>query len=257
MTTVLITGGSSGIGLALATRYAADGYNLVLVGRSEPRLAEVAHELRHVRVDTIVADLATPEGARVVAAAVEQRGLSVDILVNNAGAGLHGAFAGTPLERELELVQLNVASVIQLTKALLPGMLSRGRGHVVNIASVAAFLPGPFQSVYYATKAFVLSFSEALAEELRSSAVGVTAVCPGPTTTGFHAAALVRRARPFRPGYFLTARAVAEATVRGVRRNRRVVVPGLKHRLLVLAIQLAPRRLVAWASGVAGRPAEG
>lgn len=257
MTTVLITGGTSGIGLSLATRYAAEGYNLVLVARSEARLAQTAHDLRHVRVDTIVADLAMPGGAGIVAAAVEQRGLAVDILVNNAGAGLHGPFAETPLDRELALVQLNVASVIQLTKALLPGMLSRGHGHVVNIASVAAFLPGPFQSVYYATKAFVLSFSEALAEELRGTAVGVTTVCPGPTATGFHTAAQVRRARPFKPSYFVAAGAVAEATLRGVRRKRRVVVPGLKHRLLVLAIRLAPRRLVVWASGVAGGPAEG
>jgi len=255
MTTVLITGASTGIGLALARRYAAEGYDLILVARPGPRLAEVARELGPVRVDTIAADLATTTGASTVAAAADRAGLTVDVLVNNAGAGLHGPFANTPLERELELVQLNVASVLQLTKHFLSGMLARGHGHVVNVASVAAFLPGPYQSVYYASKAFVLSFSEALGEELRGTGVRVTAICPGPTTTGFHAAAQVRRARPLNEGLFLTADAVAEATLRGVRRNRRVVVPGLKHRLLVFAIQLAPRRIVTWASGIAGRPA--
>ena len=256
MTTVLITGASSGIGLALARRYAAERYDLVLAARSGPKLADVARELSRVRVDTIVADLATPEGPAVVGTAVARAAVAVDILINNAGAGLHGPFTQTSLERELELVQLNVASVLELTKRLLPGMLTRRHGHVVNIASVAAFLPGPYQSVYYATKAFVLSFSEALAEELRGTGVGVTVVCPGPTATEFHAAAHVRRARPLSRGLFLTAEAVAEATVRGVRARRRVVVPGLKHRLLVFAIQLAPRRLVTWASGLAGRPAD-
>ncbi|HEX9633779.1 MAG TPA: SDR family oxidoreductase [Gemmatimonadales bacterium] len=255
MTTVLITGASGGIGLALARRYATDGCDLILVSRSRERLAVAASELSRVHVDTIVADLATAEGPEVVAAAVQRTGVAVGILVNNAGAGLQGPFVTTSLDRELELVRLNVGALLHLTKRLLPGMRARGRGHVVNIASVAAFLPGPYQSVYYASKAFVLSFSEALAEELRGTGIGVTAVCPGPTATGFHAAAGVRRARPFRPRSFMTAEAVAEATVRGVRRNRRIVVPALTHRLLVLAIRLAPRRLVAWGSGVASEPA--
>jgi hypothetical protein len=256
MATVLITGASGGIGLALARRYAAEGYSLGLVARSSEALATAANELSPAHVETIPADLTTPEGPDIVATAVERAGLAVDILVNNAGAGLHGSFADTPLDRELELIRLNIGAMLHLTKRLLPGMLARGRGHVVNVASVAAFLPGPYQSVYYATKAFVLSFSEALAEELRGSGVGVTAVCPGPTTTGFHAAAGVRRARPFRPGAYLTPDAVAEATVRGVRRNRRIVVPGLKYRLLVLALQLAPRRLASRASAAANKPAD-
>jgi short-subunit dehydrogenase len=205
-------------------------------------------------VETVVADLATAGGAEDVAVAVRQAGLVVDLLVNNAGAGLHGSFVSTPLERELQMLQLNAASVLQLIKAFLPGMVQRGSGHIVNVASVAAFLPGPYQSVYYATKAFVLSISEALAEELRGTGVWVTAVCPGPTSTGFHASAGVRRARPLSRRVFLSPEAVAEAAFRGVRARRRLVVPGWKHRLLVLAIQLAPRRLVAWASERAGRP---
>lgn len=254
MATVLITGASAGIGMALARRYAADGYDLLLSARSTDRLADLARDIRGVRVDTFPADLADPQGPGGLAAEIEQAGRHVDVLINNAGAGLHGRFAATPLERELELIQLNGASLIALTKAFLPGMLSRRRGHVVNVASVAAFLPGPYQSVYYATKAFVLSFSEALAEELRGTGVGVTAVCPGPIRTGFQATAGVRRAHPVRPGLFLTPEAVAEAAWRGVRAGRRIVVPGWKHRLLVAAIQLAPRGLVARASERAGRP---
>ncbi|MDH4044629.1 MAG: SDR family oxidoreductase [Gemmatimonadota bacterium] len=255
MTTVLVTGASGGIGLAIAKRFAADGYDLVLVARASDRLAAVASELGRVRVDTIAADLATPGGADAVAAAVAAAGWDIDILVNNAGAGLHGAFATTPLERELQLIQLNVSSLVQLTKRLLPGMLTRRRGRIVNIASVAAFLPGPFQSVYYATKAFVLSFSEALAEELRGTGVGVTTVCPGPTVTGFHEAAQVRRARPVGPGFWMTADAVAEATVRAVRKKRRLVVPGIRQRVLVWGIWLLPRWLVARVARVTSEPA--
>lgn len=255
MTTVLITGASGGIGLALAKRFAAEGYSLVLVARSSDKLAAVANELGRVRVDTIAADLATPDGAEAVAKSVSEAGLTIDILINNAGAGLHGPFAATPLERELELIQLNVASLVHLTKRLLPGMLARRGGHIVNVASVAAFLPGPYQSVYYATKAFVLSFSEAIAEELASSGVSVTTLCPGPTTTGFHAAARVRRARPVGTGFWMTADAVAEATVKAVRRKRRVVVPGIRQRLMVLGIRLLPRRLVSRVVRIASEPA--
>ena len=255
MATVLVTGASGGIGLAVARRFAAAGYGLVLVARSGDKLGEVARELGAVRVDVIVADLASRDGAAAVADAVARAGLTVDILVNNAGVGLFGPFAATPLERELALLQLNVASLLDLTKRLLPGMLARGSGHVVNVASVAAFLPGPYQSVYYATKAFVLSFSEALAEELRDTGVYVSAVCPGPVVTGFHAAAGVRRARPLDQGLFLTADAVAEATFDAVRRRRRVVVPGWRQRLMLFAIRFAPRGFVARMSAAASKPA--
>lgn len=255
MTTVLITGATSGIGRALAKRCAADGYELMLTARGPEGLRGVANTLGDVRVKTVAADLAAPDGADIIAAAIDGAGIEIDLLVNNAGAGLHGAFASTSLERELELVQLNVASVLRLTKRLLPGMLARRRGHVVNVASVAAFLPGPYQSVYYASKAFVLSFSEALGEELVGSGVCVTAVCPGPTFTHFHEAAGVRRARPLARAHFMTAEAVADAVLNAVRRRRRVVVPGLRNRLLVSALRMAPRRLVAWVSGRASQPA--
>jgi short-subunit dehydrogenase len=254
MATVLVTGASSGIGRALAKRYAREGYDIVATGRSARRLSEVAQDLGGAHARVVVADLAAPSGVGVVAEALAADGLTVDILINNAGAGLHGRYAETALERELDIVRLNVSALLALTKHVLPGMLARGRGHIVNVASVAAFLPGPYQSVYYATKAFVLSFSEALAEELRGTGVGVTAVCPGPVPTGFQASAGVRRARPLSRHFMLTADAVADATYRGVRAGRRLVVPGWHQRLLVLGIRLVPRRLVAWASRLAARP---
>jgi len=256
MTTALVTGASGGIGLAIAKHFATAGYDLVLVSRSHDRLATAARDLGSGRVDTIAADLAAPEAGAAVAEAVGRLGQQVDVLVNNAGVGLFGPFAETPLERELAMIQLNVASLVDLTKRFLPGMLARRHGHVVNVASVAAFLPGPYQSVYYATKAFVLSFSEALAEEVRETGVGVTAVCPGPVTTGFHTAADVRRARPLNRGLFLTPDAVAAATLRAVRQGTRLVVPGWRQRLMVGAIRLAPRGLVARFSAHASEPAE-
>jgi len=254
MATVLVTGASGGIGLAVARRFATAEYDLILVARSRDKLEEIRRELGPVRVETIVADLATPDGAAAVAAAVEDAGLTVDILVNNAGVGLFGPFLETPLPRERAMVQLNVTSVLDLTKRFLPGMVARRRGHVVNVASVAAFLPGPYQSVYYATKAFVLSFSEALAEELRDTGVSVSAICPGPTTTGFQARAGVTRARPLNRALFLAPEAVAEATFDAVRRRRRIVVPGWRQRVMVAAIGLAPRRLVARLSARASEP---
>lgn len=217
----------------------------------------MASDMAGTRVETFAVDLSQPDGPRALTTAIDQTGRSVDLLVNNAGAGLHGRFAETPLARERELVALNVAAVLELTKHFLPGMVARGNGRIVNVASVAAFLPGPYQSVYYASKAFVLSFSEALAEELRGTGVGVTAVCPGPTRTGFQAAAGVRRDRPLPRGMYLSPEAVADATYRGVLKGRRIVVPGWRNRLLVLGMQLAPRRLVAARSERAARPADG
>jgi len=257
MTTVLVTGGSGGIGLAIARRFAAEGYDLFLTARSGDRLAAAAAELAPARVETATIDLATPAGPAALLGAVEQAEMTVDVLVNNAGVGLFGPFAKTALARELAMIQLNVASLLELTKACLPGMLARRRGHIVNVASVAAFVPGPYQSVYYGTKAFVLSFSEALSEELRGSGVSVTALCPGPTVTGFHAAAQVRRARPMKRGLFLTAEQVAAATLDAVRRGRRLAIPGWRQRLMVSAIQLAPRGLVARLSALASKPAPG
>jgi uncharacterized protein len=253
MATALITGASGGIGLELAKHCAATGYDLVLVARSSERLDAIARELEPVTVLPVAADLATTEGATRVLGAVHEADLEVDLLINNAGAGLHGPFAHTSIERELALLQLNIGSLLQITKGLLPGMLARGRGHVVNIASVAAFVPGPNQSVYYATKAFVRSFSDTLAAELRGSGVAVSAAYPGPVASGFHAAAGITRSGLLYDLFLEPAEDSARAIWRGIRRRKRSIVPGLRHRVLLGVMRAVPRSLVARGAGMVRR----
>jgi short-subunit dehydrogenase len=247
MTTALITGASGGIGRELAWRFARGGYDLVLVARSTERLAELADQLRRdagVTVTPLPADLADPGAPRLLAEALAGRGLVVDVLINNAGVGLYGPFARTALDAELGMIRLNVTNLVHLTKLLLPGMLARGHGRIVNVASTAGFQPGPLMSVYYATKAFVISFSEALAEELAGSGITVTAACPGATRTGFQAAAGIPGLRVLQRGVLMDAGAVADAIYRGTIAGRRLVIPGLLNRLHLQVLRLAPRRLV-------------
>jgi len=187
----LITGASSGIGAALARRFAAGGHDLVLSARREDRLATLAAALAAdgARTTVLPADLAAADGPSRLVAAMAERSLAPDVLVNNAGFGQRGDFAQAALARQLAMLQLNVAALTELAGLLLPGMLARRRGRILNVASTAAFQPGPRMAVYYASKAYVLNFSEALAYELRGSGVTVTALCPGPTVTEFAAAA--------------------------------------------------------------------
>jgi uncharacterized protein len=250
MATALITGASGGIGLELAKHWAAEGYDLVLVARSGDRLDALVRGLSGIRTQVIVADLATADGSERVLEAVAAAGLDVDLLVNNAGAGLQGPFVRTAIGRELAMVQLNVGSLLQLTKGLLPGMVARGHGHIVNIASVAAYVPGPNQSVYYATKAFVRSFSDSLAAELRGTGVAVMAAYPGPVATGFHAAAGVRRSGRLYDWFLEDPGDVAEAIARAVRRRSARVVPGWRHRLLLGVMRILPRRAIARGAGL-------
>jgi uncharacterized protein len=240
--TALITGASSGIGLDLAHLFAADGHDVVLVARSEGRLRALAQELeaKHgVKATVIVADLAQPDAPRQVF----ERAPAVDVLVNNAGFGTSGKFAETDLRTELEMIQVNIAALTHLTKLFLPRMLQRGRGRILNVASTAAFQPGPLMAVYYATKAYVLSFSDAIGEELRGTGVTVTALCPGPTATGFQqtaalgSEALLKIMRP------VSSMEVARAGYRALMRGRRVVVPGMKNKLGVQSLRITPRAL--------------
>src|SRR5436190_8135558 len=237
--TALITGASSGIGADLARLFARDGYDLVLVARREAKLRELG-----VPATIIAADLADPAAPRRDVEELRAKSIDVDVLVNNAGVGVAGAFLETDLRSELAMIQLNVVALTHLTKLLLPGMVARRRGHVLNVASTAAFQPGPLMAVYYATKAYVLSFSEAIAEELRDSGVTVTALCPGPTETGFAAAANMSGTRLFTMTRPDDSRAVAEAGYEAMKRGRRVVIPGLKNKLLAQSIRVSPRRLV-------------
>lgn len=246
MTAALVTGPSSGIGLELATLLARDRHDLVLVARSREKLEEIGRGLTEeygVTATVLARDLADPASPGVIADEIAARGIAVDILVNNAGFGVYGFFAKTPLEKELEMIQVNVTALTHLTKLFLPGMISRKQGRILNVASTAAFQPGPLMAVYYATKAFVLSFSEALANETRETGVTVTALCPGPTVTDFQKQAGLEDTALFNNPFVMSAAEAARAGYEGMTRGRRVVIPGLANAILVQGARVAPRRL--------------
>ncbi len=244
--TVLITGASSGIGLELARCFAADRSDLVLVARTVPALESLATELRQqhgIEVHVLGADLAESTAASRIFEELKGRGIAVDVLVNNAGFGLHGGFSELPFERQMEMIQVNVAALAALTRFFIPPMIQRGRGGILNVGSVAGFVPGPGMAVYYASKAFVLSFSEALHEELQGTGVRVTNLCPGPTETGFSRVARAYQTRKLQAAK-MSAAEVAAAGHRAFRSGASIAVPGLKNRLLLALIRLLPRAFV-------------
>src|ERR1044071_3253133 len=244
--TALVTGASGGIGEELARLFAADGHDLVLVARSRDKLARLSEELggKHgVEARVLAADLARDESPREMFEELSAGGVSVDALVNNAGFGSYGLFAETDLKSELDLLRVNVVALTHLTKLFLPGMLARRRGYVMNVASTAAFQPGPLMAVYYASKAYVLSLSEALANECGGTGVVVSALCPGPTETGFVAAAGMSESKLFDRGA-MTAREVAEAGYRGLFAGKTIVIPGTRNALLARTVGFMPRKLV-------------
>lgn len=254
----LITGGSVGIGAAIANVFAEHGHDLILVARSPEKLEMRASEIQKtsgVNVVCIAANLADPQGASHLHDAILASGLDVHYLVNNAGAGLYGKFATTDLETELKMIQLNVTSVVELTKRMLPSMLDRGSGRILNVASTAAFVPGPWMSVYYATKAFVLSFSQALDYELKPHGVTVTALCPGPTESEFKVRAGSQRSRLFE-AFVMDAPRVARVGFDAMMKGKPVAVPGLRNKLIPVAARLTPRPVIAALSHRAARPSE-
>jgi short-subunit dehydrogenase len=241
----LVTGASSGIGRDLARLLAADGHSLVLVARNVEALDALATELRSERifVHVIPTDLADPASPQRLADELAARHIAISILVNNAGFGWHGPFAKTEVEKTLSMVQVNLTSLMHLTRLLLPPMIARGHGRVLNVASVAGFMPGPYVATYYATKAFVVSLSEALSAELEGTGVTVTSLCPGPTATDFHARAKLANTRLFQAN-LMRSDDVARAGYRGMMAGRRLVVPGFKNKLLLLLLRLVPRGFV-------------
>ena len=245
--TALITGGSTGIGFELAKCFAAHGHDVILVARHTDTLEAAAGKIEGkygVKATTLVFDLSDPDSPQRLFDLVTGEAIQIDFLVNNAGFGTHGEFVDTSLDRELDMIQVNVTSVVQLTKLFLPAMVRRKQGRVMNVASTAAFYPGPLAAIYYASKAFVLSFSEAIAEELRDTGVTVTALCPGPTETNFAERARWNESAVFTPAAVATAEDVARFGYAAMMRGRRVAVPGMGNKFLMQADRLAPRRLV-------------
>ena len=244
--TALVTGASGGIGEELARLFAAGGHDLVLVARSADKLARLAEELgagHKVAARVIASDLARPEAPREIFEELRAAGVEIGALVNNAGFGSYGPFAETDLRRELELLQVNVVALTHLTKLFLPAMIARKGGYVMNVASTASFQPGPLMAVYYASKAYVLNFSEALSNETEGTNVFVSALCPGPTDTNFVAAAGMERSKLFDRA-IMDSRTVAEIGYRGLLEGRRVVIPGFKNALMARTVGFLPRGMV-------------
>lgn len=243
--TALVTGASSGIGRSLALRFARGGFDVVLVARRQSSLESLAAEIHHLgrAAHVHAADLAQPGGATDLHRRIEAVGTRVDVVVNNAGVGMQGRFDQLPLDRQLAMIELNVVSLTALTRLFLPEMVARNEGGVLNVASTAAFQPGPLMSVYYATKAYVLSFTEALAEELAATDLKISCLCPGPTDTGFAAEADLQNSRLFRRGA-MSADDVARIGFEGWQAGTRVVIPGGSNRVAAFAVRLLPRRLV-------------
>jgi uncharacterized protein len=246
-TTCLVTGASSGIGVEIARELAKRGRGVTLVARRKDRLVELAKELaeRHgIRAEIVACDLSSPAARKRMMQTVDGRGLEVDVLVNNAGFGSAGRFQSLDADAELRMVRTNVEAVVDLCSAYVPEMVERGRGAVLNVASVAAYQPVPRQSTYAATKAFVLSFTEGLHVDLKGTGVTATALCPGPTRTEFGEAAGIREELFQIPGLVYTPEQMAVAGVNAMERGRRAVVPGATNLVSAVGGRLMPRALV-------------
>lgn len=248
--TAVVTGASKGIGYELSRLLAQDGYNLILIARSEELLGEVARELEgefKIRAHVLAQDLSLAMASDQLATRIQGLNLPIHVLVNNAGIGSQGPFSQSSGITNLEMVMLNIVALTRLTQLLLPELVAN-KGKILNTSSLAAFQPVPHMAVYAATKAYILSFSQALAEELQSTGVSVTALCPGVTDTGF-----IQRAGmagvPAAQGKLIGPRTVAEIGYQGLRRGQRVVVPGFKEKAMVVAGSIAPRRLVTKVAG--------
>jgi short-subunit dehydrogenase len=244
--TVLITGASGGIGYELAKLFANDHYNLVLVARTEAKLSKLAEELRRqfeIAARPLVCDLTDPLGPQRIFDELQKERIAIDILVNNAAYGKFGEFAQLPLEDAIAQIQLNIASLAALTRLLLPRMIESKRGKILNVASTAGFQPGPLMAVYYASKAYVISFSEAIANELKGTGVTVTCLCPGPTDTGFQGRAGVENSRLFKQFGPMDAKTVARDGYCALMKGKTLVISGFKNWLLAETVRIAPRKL--------------
>ncbi|MEK7466023.1 MAG: SDR family oxidoreductase [Planctomycetota bacterium] len=243
--TVLVTGASSGIGLEIAKLFAADRSDLVLVARRGERLEALAKELRAkhgIEARVVAKDLAAPGTTEEIYESLKNRGVAIDVLVNNAGFGKQGRFHEIDAAQQSEMIRLNILALTDLTRAFLPGMVARRKGGILNVASTAAFQPGPLMSVYYATKAYVLSFTEGIAEELKGTGVTATCLCPGPTKTEFIARAGMKASNAFEAAAMSAERAARKGH-RAFRRGKVVAIPGVVNFLGAFLPRIAPRWL--------------
>ena len=248
MKTVLITGASSGIGYEFAKIYAKKGYNLVITARRKNNLERIKQELESfdtaICVDIIVLDLSKQNSAKELYEVVKQRGILIDTLINNAGFGVYGNFIETDIEKEIDMIELNIKSLVVLTKLFLKDMVSRNNGTIINVASTAAFQPGPLMSVYYASKSFVLSFTEAIRNEVRDTNVNISVLCPGPTDTEFEKSASLEESSLFTKLKVMKPEKVAIIGYRGINRNKSVIIPGILNNILITFNKIIPRALV-------------
>ena len=244
--TALITGASSGIGLELARLFAADSSNLVLVARREERLRALADELKSefgVDVFVIPKDLSESGAPREIYDELEREGIQVDVVVNNAGFGSRGRFVTLGEKAQMDMIQVNVAALTHLTRLFLPGIIERGRGGILNVGSLAGFQPGPNLAVYYATKAYVLSFTEALSEEIKNPNIKITCLAPGPVRTEFGEKSELDDSLLFKMS-LMDAEPVVRAGYEGFRKGKVIVLPGIKQKLIPIMLRITPRFLV-------------
>lgn len=241
--TALITGATSGLGYEFVKLLAKDGYNLVLVARNGKQLEEIKQSFKNIEVTVIPKDLSVLGSPKEVFEEVEKQGINIDVLVNNAGLGLMGGFAELDIQKQVNMIQLNVSALTELTYYFLQKMKLRNSGKILNVASTAAFQPGPLMAVYYATKAYVLSFSEALVEELNGSSITVTTLCPGPTKTNFGSVANVEGTKMFSRA--MASDLVAKKGYEAMMSGKRVIVTGGLNKAGALGAKFMPRRLAA------------
>jgi len=245
--TALITGAASGIGYQLARIFAFNDYNLVLVDRLGLKLTEIATQFQKefgILVKTIVKDLSISTSPEEIFTELQQATIKVDVLVNNAGFGTYGLFNETNLTTELEMLQVNLVCLTHLTKLFLKSMVKQGEGKILNVASAAAFQPGPLMAVYFATKAYILSFSEALANELEGTGVTVTVLCPGSTESAFHERTGMADSKLLKGKRMMDAETVAKIGYHALMKGKTVVIPGVLNKLLAKSVRFVPRKLV-------------
>jgi uncharacterized protein len=249
MATALITGASSGIGLEFAKTFAAAKNNLVLVARSEGKLVALANELKTaygITVKVITADLSSMNEVQKVYDTCKSENITVDYLVNNAGFGEFGLFAEGNWDKTEQMIDLNIKSLTKMCRLFIPDMVARKAGKIMNVASTAAFQPGPTMAVYYATKSYVLFFSEAIYNELQGSGVSVTCLCPGATESGFQAAAAMEESNLVKGKKLPTSKEVAEFGYKAMMNNKMTVIHGFMNTLMATSVRFTPRKLVLW-----------